>query len=123
MVHTVIVVVDIIVIVVIIIIIVVIVVIMVVMGDVVVAPVGLILGDAGGAEWDLSFGHVPIANALDLSRIAFVPGIATIGDSNDRATGRPAAIGDIVMVQFGCDSNAGKYETTKREELLSTHDC
>jgi hypothetical protein len=104
------------------IIIMVVVVVMVMMGDVVVAPVGLILGDAGGAERDLSFGSVPITNALDLSRIPFVPGIATIGDSNDRAAGRPAAIGDIVMVQFGCDSNAGKQEATKREELLSAHD-
>jgi hypothetical protein len=105
------------------IIIMVVVVIMVMTGGVVVAPVGLILGDAGGAERDLSFGSVPIANALDLSGIPLVSGVATIGDSNDGTAGRPAAIGDIVMVQFGCDSNAGKQEATKREELLSTHDC
>ena len=81
---------------------------MVVMGDVVVAPVGLILGDAGGAERNLSSGSVPIANALDLSRIPFVLGITTLGDTDNGATGRPAAGGDVIVVQFGCDSNAGK---------------
>lgn len=90
-------------------------VIIVVLSDIVVEPVSLILGDAGRAERDLSFGSVPIANALYFSCIPFVLGITALGDSDNRAAGRPAAIGDVVVVEFRCDGNAGKEEATKRE--------
>jgi len=93
---------------VVVVIVIIVIVVMVIIGDVVVAPVGLILGDAGGAERNLSFGGVPIANTLNLSRIPLVLGITTLSNSDDGATDRPAAIGDVVVVQFRCDSNAGK---------------
>jgi hypothetical protein len=90
----------------------------------VVAPVGLILGNAGRAERDLGFSLLPIADALDLSRIIVVSGITALGDTDDIAADIPAAVGNIVVVQLRGNSDvAGKHETTESEELLSTHSC
>ena len=113
-----------IVIIIIVIIIVVVIVVVVVGVGAVVASVSLILGDAGRAERNLSFSLLPIADALDLSRIIVVSGIAAFGDTDDIAADIPAAVGNVVVVQLRGDGNvAGKHEATDSEELLSTHDC
>jgi hypothetical protein len=48
--------------------------------------------------------------------------ITALGGSHNGATGIPAAVGDVVVVQLGGDGDvAGKHEASESEKLCSTH--
>jgi hypothetical protein len=98
----------------------VVVVIVVIVGDVAVI---VILGDTSRTEWNLCFGRLPVTDTLELGGIIVVSRITALGDSDNGATGAPAAVGDIIVVQLGGDGDvARKHETGESEELCGTHD-
>lgn len=99
---------------------VVVVVVVIIVGDV---ATSLILGDTSSTEWNLCFGRLPVTNTLELGGIIVMSSITALGDSNNGATGIPAAVGDIVVVQLGGDGDvAGKHEASESEKLCGTHD-
>lgn len=81
------------------------------------------LRNAGSAQRDLCLSCVPVTDALQLGRVVVMLIIAAPGDSNSRAASPPAAVWNIVLLQFGCDSDvACEDEATQRKKLLDTHD-
>jgi hypothetical protein len=112
------------VVVVVIVIVVVIIIIIVVMVVIVVVVIVLvsILGDASRAERNLGLRRAPVADTLQLSRVIVMLVITLLRNAHNGATGSPAAVGNVVVLELGCDSHiSGEHEATESEQLLSTH--
>lgn len=87
-----------------------------------VVSVCAIVCDTGLAERDERRRLVPVADAVHLGAVAVVSVVASVGSADDRAADVPAAVGDVLAVEFCCDSDvAGQHEAGEGEELSSAH--
>ena len=79
--------------------------------------------DTGCAERNLCLGCFPVADTLHFGIVVVMLIITASGDSDYGATSLPAAVWNIILLQFGCDCDvAGQNEAGESEELLGPHD-
>lgn len=87
-----------------------------------VVSVRAVVGDAGLAEGDQRGRLLPVADAIHLGAVVLVHAVASVGDADDGPADVPAAVGDVLAVEFrGEDDVAGQHEAGEREKLGRAH--